>query len=122
MARARRRFCLVVLATLGLSASGCGTGVTPSSRATAASRDEASTRTTSHDLVRPYQTHSDYAASARRNDRERVDKSTLGARSTSPRFRSRAFARAAIGAAAHDTATRATGSRAPPAPFGLSLR
>jgi len=122
MARTRRLSCLAVLATLALSGSGCSTGVTPSSRAAAVRAGARAERTTSRDLVRPYQTHPDYAASARRNDRERVDKTPLGAARPSPRFRSRSSARAEIGAAPSDTASRSTGSRAPPVIAGLTPR
>lgn len=117
----RRLSCLVVLATAAFGASGCGTGVSPPGRAVAAP-GPAAQRTTSRDLIRPYQTHPDYAASARRNDHERVDKTPLGTVATSARFRSRSTARAEIGVAAYDTATRVSGSRAPPVSGGLQLR
>lgn len=120
MARMRRLSCLVVLATVALSASGCGTGIAEPGRASATSGPAA--RTTPRDLVRPFQTHPDYAASARRNERERVDKTPLGTSAASARFHARSIARAEIGAAAHDTATRVTGSRAPPVNGGLQLR
>lgn len=111
----RRLFCLAVLVTVALSASGCGTGVTRPDRAAAAVNGTAAKRTNPRDLVRPYQTHPDYAASTRRNDRERVDKTPLGPLGSARRLRSRPAARAGIGVAPHDTATRVSGSRAPPA-------